>query len=282
MSSAPAPATPPQPETLLVAPHGLRAAAFLIDLAIVALVAIFFPPTDHAALFILAFFIVYHTALVGLVQQTAGKALLGLKVERLGKRPSWPWSLARASLGYCAVDLFGIGILPAFFNRDHRCLHDYIFSSRVLFEGTEKIRFRVLLSRLADYCERRTTAETVTTAAKLGGFWGFLKGLAHGVQWFLDRVLGATKKVAAKTGSGPLQVKMTVVAATLSTAVAASAAIYVPPVISVVDRLLTPRVNSPPPEGWGICDCPDDHPYIGVIYKGQRWHKAGYTCPARH
>jgi len=279
MSGPPAAGIPAQPEGLLVAPLGLRAAAWLIDLAIVALVAIFFPPTDHAALVVLTFFIVYHAVLIGLLQQTAGKALLGLKVERLGKTPSFLWSLARASLGYCAVDLFGIGILPAFFNRDHRCFHDYVFGSRVLLEGTEKVRFRVLLSRLAGYCERQKTAESLTTAAKLGGLWAFLGKLAHAVQWFVDHVLGATKKAAVKAGAGPLPFKMSVIAATLSTAVAASAVIYVPPVVAIFDRLLTPRVNSQPPEGWGVCECPSSHPYIGVIYKGQRWHKPGYTCP---
>jgi hypothetical protein len=80
--------------------------SWLIDLGIVVLFAKPFQHKDYAWLYTLTFFIAYHTVLLGLVQQTAGKALLGLRVERLGKKPSFAWFLARTSLGYCASDLF--------------------------------------------------------------------------------------------------------------------------------------------------------------------------------
>jgi uncharacterized RDD family membrane protein YckC len=273
------PQTAPEPEARLVAPHRLRAAAGLIDLAIIGLVIVAVPPGDHLFLFVLGVFIAYHTVLIWLMQQTVGKGLFGLRVERSGKKPKFVWALARASLGYCAVDLFGVGILAALFNHDHRCFHDYVFGTRVFFQGPEKVKIRVLLNRLIEFAKKQNAAEGAKTVAILGGLWTFLEKIGTGVRWLMDWILGLKKNVSIKAAVGVTSTKAAVVVGAVATAVTVSASYYVPPVRQFADLLLTPHVIKHPPEDWGKCTCPDKHLYIGVIYNGERWHSAGYSCP---
>ena len=43
-----------------------------------------------------------------------GKALLGLKVERVaGRKPGFLWAVGRVSLGYFIVDVLGAGVLAS-------------------------------------------------------------------------------------------------------------------------------------------------------------------------
>jgi len=263
----------------LVAPHGLRALAWLIDFVFVAVWVHVTPSIDHSAVFVLALLVAYHTVLIWLVQQTVGKALLGLRVERLAGKVGFLWALGRASVGYCAIDLMGIGIAAALFNRDHRCFHDYVFGSVVIFQGEERMTLRVLLSRLVEWTKRQQTAEKGTTVATVGLIWTFMGKLARALAQLLDWARGTAPKVQG--GAASMSVKTAAVLSIFAAASTAAAASYVPPVRQVADWLLTPHVRTRPPDGWGICECPDAHPFIGVIYEGKRWHQGGYNCPER-
>jgi len=275
-----APAIAREPQYDREAPGSLRLLAALVDLAVCAALVTALPQTSHASLYALAVFIGYHTLLVWLLQQTVGKALFGLKVERIVRQPSFFWALGRASLGYCAVDLFGIGLLAALVNSSHRCFHDLVFGSCVLAGPPEKMRLHLLLARLAAYAGRLKKAEEDSMLTKLAVIVDFLckrvEKLQKALEWMGSKARQAPVKSALRVVSAKTAVAVTVLASALT----ATAAFYVPPVRSLADRILTPHVSSHPPDGWGVCDCPAQHPYIGVIYRGQRWHPPGYTCPA--
>jgi hypothetical protein len=79
------------------APHGLRAAAFLVDTALV--VALFFllpGGTPWIALPLL--FVAYHTVFTWLVQRTVGKTTFSLSVQRVDKRPTVLWAFGRSPI----------------------------------------------------------------------------------------------------------------------------------------------------------------------------------------
>ncbi len=173
------------------APHGLRIGAWLIDCIILAIVFAMLPQPLPYILFI-SLLIAYHAISLWLVQQTVGKALLGLKVYRIGSKPGFFWALGRCSVGYFIVDLLGVGLLVALFNRRHRALHDYVFNSTVFLDETGPLNAKLLLSRLLRLIERQLDAIKARrkTVSILGGFWGFLFGLGRGLKRIIDFLTG--------------------------------------------------------------------------------------------
>ena len=150
---------PKDGDGLLLASLGFRAVAWVIDLLVVMLVAGMAGVARLRLVYALPlFFIAYHTSLVSLTGSTVGKALFGLKVNRSAKRINVAWALGRATLGYLVVDLFGLGLVAALFNAQRRCFHDFAFRSDVVFEGDDKLRAKILLSRLIDFAQRQQSA----------------------------------------------------------------------------------------------------------------------------
>src|ERR1700716_3414514 len=145
---------PQHGDRLPLASLGFRATAWLIDLLVVLLIVnvarVTGLPFAHRLVFV---FIAYHASLVWLTGKTVGKALFGLRVNRSSKKVGVVWALGRASLGYFVVDLFGLGLVSAFFNPQRRCLHDLAFRSDVVFEGDHKLRVKALLSRLIEFAQ---------------------------------------------------------------------------------------------------------------------------------
>jgi uncharacterized RDD family membrane protein YckC len=141
--TAPAPEADTAPEHVLLPPHPLRLAAFLIDLALVAAVAaVATALTWSLAEFIVVLvvvWVIYQTGMVWLTGgQTVGKSACGLSVQRIdGSAPdrTWAgfgWAFGRASAGYLIVDMLGLGVLVALRNPRRRCVHDYVFASEVI------------------------------------------------------------------------------------------------------------------------------------------------------
>lgn len=277
-------ATPQEEAYFPPAPHGLRAAAWLIDYVIVMLVVAIMPQPVRYFL-PLALFIAYHTVLIWLVQQTIGKALLGLRVERNGKKPGFLRALGRVSLGYFIVDVLGIGLLTALFNQRHRCLHDYVFGTVVVFQGGEEIRARNLLVRLSEFAEKQkeAVAEKKKAIAALTALWAFLAGLARTLQKAIDFLAGlgsgSTAPGPATSVAGALSLKAAAVVTVAATAISATVVTYVPPVRYTAEWLMAPRyfLVKPPP-GWIKCSCPKRHSGIGAFYGSERWHQAGISC----
>ncbi len=79
-------------------------------------------------------------------------------MRRIGHEATLLWALGRASVGYFIVDILGIGLLTAFFDGSHRCLHNFEFGSEVIFEGDESLRLKPLLNRLENFAKRQETA----------------------------------------------------------------------------------------------------------------------------
>jgi hypothetical protein len=232
-------------ETFIPAPHGLRAAAWLIDLAVVIIVFAFLPQPFYYLLF-LALFVAYHAVQVWLRHKTIGKALLGLEVRRIGRNPGPWWSIGRASVGYLVIDIMGLGVLPAFFTRQHRCLHDVAFGSVVALEGIEKITLRTMASRLIAFAEAHL--EAVKAKKKpitiLLAFWGFLLWLGKTLKTIIDFLAGLKAGAAPAASPSIIAVLSTkAVVAIAATATVANAALYeyVPVVHTAVEWLIAPR-----------------------------------------
>jgi uncharacterized RDD family membrane protein YckC len=141
--SAPAPEADAAPEHVLLPPHPLRLAAFLIDLALVtAVAAVATALTWSLAEFIVVLvvvWVIYQTGMVWLTGgRTVGKSACGLSVRHIdGSAPdrTWAgfgWAFGRASAGYLIVDMLGLGVLVALSNPRRRCVHDYVFASEVV------------------------------------------------------------------------------------------------------------------------------------------------------
>lgn len=233
MANTDIPIGPSQEEIYIPCPHGLRAAAWLIDSLILVSVFAFLPqPLNY--LLLLALFVAYHAVLIWLVEQTVGKALLGLKVKRIGKKPGFFWALGRASVGYCFVDLLGAGVLVAFFNRRHLCLHDYVFGSVVIFEGAGAIRAGTLLSRLVEFAERQRQAVDAKkkTLVTLAGLWAFLAGLGNALKkaiYFLTRLgSGTSTSTSAPSIAEALSLKAAVAITAATTAITGAVVTNVP------------------------------------------------------
>lgn len=84
------------------------------------------------ALFALVIASAYILFFGGLIGATPGKMACGIRVLRADGAPLGPLpSLARGFLGLAGIVLFGIGVWPAFWDRQHRALHDRATDSRV-------------------------------------------------------------------------------------------------------------------------------------------------------
>ena len=201
MSQTSDPTETSPPGDFAPAPHGLRLGAWLIDCFFLAIVFSTLPSsTSRFALICL--FIVYHTTLLWLLQQTLGKALLGLKVARVGKPASLLWAFGRSSAGYFIVDLFGVGILIALFNRRRRALHDYVFSSVVFVDDAGPLTLKTLASRFLNFAERQMNEANARKRliGIVAAFWAFHIGLAKSVIKvfeFLSRLGSASQSVTA-------------------------------------------------------------------------------------
>src|SRR5438105_8272653 len=113
------------------APHLPRAIAWIIDFGVVMVIVVLLRHPVSPAL-PLVFLAAYHGVSVCLTQQTFGKALMGLEVRRLGKRPGLFWSLGRSLFGYFGVDLLGLGLCLALFDPRRRALHDRLWRREVV------------------------------------------------------------------------------------------------------------------------------------------------------
>ena len=209
--------TAPRDSLEIPAPHRLRVLAWFIDVLVVgsltltvaqvprlvALLGETAPPfrLGQMALYVVLLLILYHAALVWLTGQTVGKALLNLQVRRRGRAPGLLWSVGRA-LGYLFVDVFGLGSALALLDRRHRCLHDVVLRSEVVYLGGSPLKAHVLLDRLVAFAERREQSleEKKKRFSLLKGLLKYLVSLAVAVGWLLDRVARAE---AAEAGAIP-------------------------------------------------------------------------------
>lgn len=240
-------------------PHRLRIVAWLIDYLIVILVFAFLPQPLYYLLFVVLLIIIYHTVLIWLVQQTIGKALLGLEVKRVGKKASLLWAFGRASLGYVAVDTLGVGILVALFNKRRRCLHDYVFGSVVVFQGADRMKATRLLSRLIEFAERHKSAveEKKKTIAILilGGLWEFVLWLGCTLKKGIDFLIGqSTGSTTAETTPSVVEVLSSKAAAGITLVATATTTLilgtYAPSVRYAAEWWIAPRYfGAPIPEG---------------------------------
>ncbi len=266
----------------LFAPHGLRAVAWFFDYVLVMAVVVFVLPQPVRFLVPLLLLIAYHALLTWLVQQTAGKALLGLRVRRIGHEPTFLWAVSRASAGYFIVDMLGIGLLTAFFDARRRCLHDFVFGSEVIFEGDESLRLKRFLNRLENFAKRQETAlkEKKKSIAALIAFWTFLAATARILQRVIDHlVVGAKTPPPAGSVGGVLTAKAAAWIATAAVAVSTTIVIYLPSVRYTAEWFIAPRYFFVrPPPGWIKCSCPERHSGVGAFYNGERWHESDLMC----
>ena len=231
------------------APHGLRIAAWFIDLLIIVLVVAFLPQPIPPIL-PLAFLVAYHTVLIWLVEQTPGKALMGLKVKRIGHRTGFFWALGRASLGYFLVDVLGLGALAVFANWQHRCLHDYAFGSVVVYvEEPGRLSARVLSQRLKKFAQRQKLAlenKKKRTVSLLISLWGFLEKLAGAIQKAVNILTGSPDPKPSIAQA--LTLKAALMIAVVTTGISAVMVTYVPIVHAATNWVFTPRylVAAPP------------------------------------
>ncbi|MGH8583676.1 MAG: RDD family protein [Gammaproteobacteria bacterium] len=231
-----------QEEMYLPAPHGLRAVAWLIDGLIITIIFAFLPqPLTY--LLLVAFFVAYHTVLVWWFQQTVGKALFGLRVKRIGKKPGVFWALGRASLGYWIVDVLGAGVIVALFNRRHRCLHDYVFSSVVIFKGSGAISAAELLARLVEFAERQRKAveEKTETFTILAAFWAFLVYLANAIRNAIDLLTRTGAPASAPSIAEAFSLKAAAAITVAATIITGTVATNVPMLRDATEWLIRPR-----------------------------------------
>ena len=232
----------PDGKTIFPAPHGLRLAAWLIDLLLVGIVFSVLPQPLSYLLFI-ALFITYHTLLIWLMQQTFGKALFGLKVTWIEDRHAVFKAFGRSSLGYFIVNLFGLGLLTALFNRHHRCLHDIVFGSLVTFKGKEAIKAQTFFALMTEFAERqkKAVAEKKKSFTVLAAFWSFLVWLGNMLNKFIAWLVSIGSGPAA---SGSASSIAAVVTTKIAAGVTAGAIVVTGAVVAntpAIDWLVTPR-----------------------------------------
>lgn len=231
------------------APHGLRTAAWFIDMLIIVLVVAFLPQPIPPIL-PLAFLSAYHAVLIWLVEQTPGKALMGLKVKRIGQRTGFFWALGRASLGYFFVDVLGLGALAVFANWQHRCLHDYAFGSVVVYvEEPGRLSAKQLSQRLKKFAQRQKLAfenRENRTVFLLIALWGFLEKLAGGIQKAVNILAGSPDPKPSIAQALTLKAALTI--GVLTSGISAVMVIYVPVVHAATNWVFTPQylVAAPP------------------------------------
>jgi uncharacterized RDD family membrane protein YckC len=163
------------------APHGRRLVAWLLDSAFLAGALSILP---HNPLFIAGSFIAYHGLLTWRVQRTLGKAVVGLKTERLGKPRSLLWAFGRSGIGYLITDFFGIGALLAFLNSNHQTAHDFVFGSMVTWNTSQPDSIDEILTRVEDFQKELETpkGKWCRLLAVFKKFLRFLKDLSERIE----------------------------------------------------------------------------------------------------
>ena len=261
------------------APHGLRAAAFLVDAGLVAALFYVSPSATPWAL-APALFVAYHTVLLWLVQRSVGKAIFSLRVRRVEREPTFLWALGRSSLGYFSVDVVLIGGLTVLLDRRHRALHDLVFGSEVVHEpGVARQPF----NRLVEFAEssgaaleQKKKGSGLKPVFILLALWQSLEKLAGLVGKAIaaaEKVLGgigAASPAASAAPASALPVKAATVVAVATTAVGATTVAAVPGLRNSVDDLAASRSEhhekipvrlSEIDEG----DCIESLPFSGVV-----------------
>ncbi len=159
-----------------IAPHGLRVAAFGLDVLILLFVfgvlallgRLTLGPGLFSALTAAVAFGASMACVLGLsvwltAGQTPGKALCGLVERRIDGAPLDPtlrglwWALGRHSWGYLVVDVLGIGVLAALVSPRRRCLHDLAFASEVVYIPTADGKPAKLEARAHAFSDRLQT-----------------------------------------------------------------------------------------------------------------------------
>ena len=232
VQETPAPAVEGEPSEYFLAPFRARVVAFALDYGIVYLLARAVGSSNPVTFFV-ALFVVYHAGLQWYMQRTLGKALMGLRVIRGGRRPiTLAWSLGRSTIGYGVVDLFGLGLLTSWFDRKwRRCAHDFVFGSVVVSESLQRAGLKVLTMRLldaarrfeqahaeklkrvaelakpvTDYVESLEQDERVKSVRTVQSMWGRLIQVAVFLALLLDKIVtllyGADQKLTIAAGAG--------------------------------------------------------------------------------
>lgn len=191
-------------------PHGARALAFVIDLIVVALIAL---ATGVGWPLWVGIFVGYHTVLLWLTGQTVGKAISNLEVRRADGATfvrvprALPWALGRSSLGYLVVDAVGIGVLVALprTNAARRCLHDWVFGSQVVLRGELSWAIPKMRRRLSEFARSRedaskAVAEDHQDSRKLSGLWHWLVTGALALEKLLDSLQGLVTRISGWFG----------------------------------------------------------------------------------
>src|SRR6266851_3173439 len=260
----------------LAAPHWRRALAWLLDVALGVFVVLLLARASPSFLsllsgrkaerdvpmtpFVLLFLVAYHTCSIWLTQQTAGKALLRLRVERAGgKRAKFLWALGRTTVGYVVVDVFGLGVLAALGNPNHRCLHDYVFADDVVLEPSQPGAATTIASRFLEFAAdlQETLDKKKKKSTLLKGLVTLAVKLAFFVALVLDRlgrwlkafraIGGGSVAPSSTTGAGAAGVITTkaAVAIVAATATVTAAVAMVPPVRAGIAEALLGK-NRPP------------------------------------
>jgi uncharacterized RDD family membrane protein YckC len=216
------------------APHLLRILAWWLDFLLILLVFIKIQQPVNLAVF-LGLFIVYHTVLTWLAQRTPGKALLGLRIERVaGRKPDFLWALGRASLGYFVIDVLGAGTVIALLNRQHRCPHDYFCGSVVTFPGSRLKGLRAIQTRFQGYVDQLKSglSERFKTTTAFAALLEILGKLAEGLRTTtagIGRALGYGGSGSAQgTYAGALSLKASAIILAATTAMTGTVLVTVP------------------------------------------------------
>jgi len=240
--------------TYLPAPHSLRALAWLVDGAIVMGIFTLLPQPVYYLVF-LVLLVSYHTISIWLVQQTIGKALVGLEVKRIGKNPGFFWALGRSSLGYFIVDVLGVGVLAAMFTRRHQCLHDYVFDSFVIYPGINGVKPNAFILRLIRFAERQAKAveEKKKPLAILGVLWAFLvdfgKTISKAIDWLDQLGSGTSARTAAPSIAEALSLKAAASITLVTMAITGAVVTKVPIMQDATEWLIRPRYYFMDPSG---------------------------------
>jgi uncharacterized RDD family membrane protein YckC len=262
-------------------PHGLRTFAWIIDFLIVNLVVMFALPQPVRFIVPLALFVSYHTILVWLLHRSPGKALLGLRVARAGKRPTLLWALGRASLRYFVADLLGLGLFIALFDSRRRCAHDYVFGSFVIFEGIEAISAPV---RLFPDCP---TLPAVTKAVEekkkpvvaLVFLFSSLSYVADKIAAIISYLAGTTPAGSAPPVGIVIGQRLAALILAASAAMSASTLAYSPSVRYYAGKILAPHyILRKPPADWVACECPQQQLWYGAYYGLTLYHPPDIHC----
>ena len=204
----------------------------------------------YAILCSISLFILYHTIPLWLIQQTPGKALLGLRVTRFGKEPGLLWALGRSSIGYLFVDLFGIGLVVALFKR--QTFHDYVFGSAVTIQESGSLNIRNLHARFMRYKEKLLAAEkknkVIGAVLKYRALYEKLSGYREKLSGYREKLSGYREKLSRSWAAFQSLVGPPVAAATATTAISSA-------VIATV--LNMPVINESLTEPRCAPNCPD-------------------------